>query len=133
MVLQQLQQTLQHWPITVNGATGHDGNYHILLQQIYNNGSHPTRAAQAYCIVGALHQVRQSLRFVCLKHAPFSSHLMTSQITIKDDMMAVQYFSQLHSAKSPEFKFMEVRKISLKSNADELSRTAGHIFGSCSH
>jgi len=30
---------LQHWPITVNGTTGHDSNYHILLQQIYNNSS----------------------------------------------------------------------------------------------
>ena len=36
-----------------------------------------------------------------------------SQITIKDDTMAVWYFLRSHSAKSPDFKLTEVRKIHL--------------------
>ena len=36
-----------------------------------------------------------------------------SQISIEDDTMAIWYFSQSHSAKSPDFKLTEVRKIHL--------------------
>ena len=54
---------------------------------------------------------RKHIYGVRLPNGNPASHLTTFQITIEDDTMAVWYFSRSHSAKSPDFKFTEVRKI----------------------